>query len=196
VRRPNLLSTLRHSRGVAARRRLHRCPLSTGDADTAVRIARGELDFDYNTTLAHVLSIEKGVPIKVLAGMHSGCVELIARESIQRVTDLKGKRVGIDSLTSYPELVMVLEAAYVGVDPVKSSGSRIQALRQYNFSLTERSMHSSPFRPCRRNPGPEKSATPFSARSSTAISWQACRQPVPRASLAVEDRWPTSHRQR
>src|SRR5262245_16525998 len=89
--------------------------------DSSVRIARGELDFDYNITLAHVLSIEKGVPIKVLAGMHSDCVELIAHESIQRVTDLKGKRVSIDSLaaTAYADAVMVREAAYVGVDPVK-----------------------------------------------------------------------------
>jgi NitT/TauT family transport system substrate-binding protein len=87
--------------------------------DSSVRLAGGELDFDYNFTPAHILSIEDGVPIKVLAGMHSGCVELIAHESVQRVTDLKGKRVGMDSLTAYPHLVMTLKAAYVGIDPVK-----------------------------------------------------------------------------
>ena len=45
-----------------------------------------------------IASIDAGVPIKVLTGLHSGCLELIANESIRSVTDLRGKRVGVDGL--------------------------------------------------------------------------------------------------
>jgi NitT/TauT family transport system substrate-binding protein len=87
------------------------------DVDTSVQTARGELDFDYNFTPAHILSIEAGVPITVLAGMHSGCLELIANESVPSIKELKGKRVGMHAFTSFPDVLMTLKAAYVGVDP-------------------------------------------------------------------------------
>ena len=44
------------------------------------------------TTLRHIRSIDKGVPIKVLSGLHVGCLELIANDSVQSIADLKGKR--------------------------------------------------------------------------------------------------------
>ena len=51
----------------------------------------------------------------MVAGVHAGCLELIANETIQRITDLKGKSVGLDpSVTSY--LLMII-AGYVGLDP-------------------------------------------------------------------------------
>ena len=42
-----------------------------------------------------IASIDAGVPIKVLTGLHTGCLELIANESIRSFTDLRGKRVGV-----------------------------------------------------------------------------------------------------
>src|SRR5882724_3330718 len=62
--------------------------------DQAVWIARGETDFSVNHPPLHITSIDAGVPIKLLAGIHSGCLELIANESIRSVADLRGKRVG------------------------------------------------------------------------------------------------------
>jgi NitT/TauT family transport system substrate-binding protein len=41
--------------------------------------------------------IEAGIPIKILVGLHSGCLELMAHEGINKITYLKGKRVGVDS---------------------------------------------------------------------------------------------------
>ena len=43
----------------------------------------------------HIRSIEAGVPIKILAGVHTGCFELIANDSVSSIADLKGKRVGV-----------------------------------------------------------------------------------------------------
>src|SRR4029079_862240 len=59
------------------------------------------------------------VPIKVLAGMHSGCLELIARDTIRAITDLRGKRVGTFTMDSPSYVFVALMAAYVGLDPTK-----------------------------------------------------------------------------
>ena len=55
----------------------------------------------------------------MLAGVHSGCFELFANESIQSIRDLKGKSVGIQGLGSNPHVFLTSMAAYVGLDPVK-----------------------------------------------------------------------------
>ncbi len=50
----------------------------------------------------HIASIDAGVPIKVLTGLHSGCFEVIANDSVSNLTDLKGKRVGVVCLEFTP----------------------------------------------------------------------------------------------
>jgi NitT/TauT family transport system substrate-binding protein len=85
--------------------------------DHSVWIARGETDFSLNYPPIHVASIDAAVPIKVLAGLHSGCLELIANESIRNIPDLKGKRVGIGGLGWSEHVHLTLMVAYVGLDP-------------------------------------------------------------------------------
>ncbi len=84
----------------------------------SVWIARGETDFSVNFAPNQVASIAAGVPIKVLTGLHSGCLELIAKESIRSVTDLRGKRVGVDAFNNSRHVWLTLMSAYVGLDPV------------------------------------------------------------------------------
>jgi NitT/TauT family transport system substrate-binding protein len=79
-------------------------------------IARGETDFSINYPPMHITSIEAGIPIKVLAGLHSGCLELIANDDIHSVRDLKGKRVGV-WIGGTAHVHLSLMAAYVGLDP-------------------------------------------------------------------------------
>jgi NitT/TauT family transport system substrate-binding protein len=86
--------------------------------DHSVWIANNEMDFSVNYVPIHVASIDAGVPIRVLAGLHSGCLELIANDSVERITDLRGKRVGVYTLDSPPYVLVSLMAAYVGLDPV------------------------------------------------------------------------------
>jgi NitT/TauT family transport system substrate-binding protein len=64
----------------------------------------------------HITSIEAGIQIKVLAGLHSGCLELIANDTIHSVADLKGKRVGV-WIPGSEQVHVSLMAAYVGLDP-------------------------------------------------------------------------------
>src|SRR4051794_26889120 len=86
--------------------------------DQSEWIARGETDFSVNFSPKQIASIDAGVPIKVLTGLHSGCLELIANESIRSVTDLRGKRVGVDGLNNSRHVWLSLMSAYVGLDPV------------------------------------------------------------------------------
>ena len=88
------------------------------NVDHSVWIARGQMDFSINYVPIHLASIEAGVPIKVLGGLHSGCLELIANDSVDSITDLRGKRVGIWTLNSPQYVLISLMAAYVGLDPV------------------------------------------------------------------------------
>jgi len=55
-------------------------------------VARGEIDFEYDTTPWIVSQLAAGEPITVLTGLHSGCFELFAHEPIRTIGDLKGKK--------------------------------------------------------------------------------------------------------
>ena len=85
--------------------------------DHAEWIARGQTDFSVNFPPNQISSIAAGVPIKVLSGLHSGCLELIATESLGSIADLRGKRVGVDGLNTSRHIWLTLMAAYVGLDP-------------------------------------------------------------------------------
>ena len=64
------------------------------------------------------VSLDAGVPITVLAGVHPGCFELFVQEPIRTFTDLKGKQVGITRRSdSAPHLYVSIMAAHVGLDP-------------------------------------------------------------------------------
>jgi NitT/TauT family transport system substrate-binding protein len=79
-------------------------------------LGRGEIDFSGGFALNHVKAIDAGAPIVMLAGVHVGCYELLAKESIRSITELKGKSVGLKA--SPPDL-LTLMAAHVGLDPAK-----------------------------------------------------------------------------
>ena len=86
--------------------------------DPSVWIARGETDFSLNYVPIHLASIDAGVPIKVLGGLHSGCLELIANDSVRGISNLKGKRVGMHDREAPSHVLVALMASYVGLDPV------------------------------------------------------------------------------
>lgn len=85
--------------------------------DSSDWIEHNELDFDWNYPPAHIRSIAKGVPITVLSGLHVGCLELIANDRVRNIPDLKGKRAGVDDVNGNTYLLLMMIAAYVGLDP-------------------------------------------------------------------------------
>jgi NitT/TauT family transport system substrate-binding protein len=80
-------------------------------------VGRGEIDFASTFAATVVYHLDAGVPVTVLSGLHSGCFELFAHGPIQSIGDLKGRRVGIQSLSSSAHLYLAIMAAQVGLDP-------------------------------------------------------------------------------
>jgi NitT/TauT family transport system substrate-binding protein len=85
------------------------------------KIAGGEADFTMMYVAILVGAMDAGLPLTVVAGVHPGCYELFAHEPIRTVSDLKGKKVGVQDSGSTDlryELVAIM-AAHVGLDPDK-----------------------------------------------------------------------------
>jgi NitT/TauT family transport system substrate-binding protein len=91
----------------------------TGGLTDPQMAGRGEIDFGITTAAVLPFHLDAGVTVTALAGVHSGCYELFAREPIQTIGDLKGKRVSIQRLTSGGHLYVAIMAAHVGLDPHK-----------------------------------------------------------------------------
>jgi NitT/TauT family transport system substrate-binding protein len=82
-------------------------------------IARGRIDFNLHFASQFVSAIDGGAPITILAGVHVGCFELIANDTVRTMNDLKGKSVGVERLGSSTHLFVSVMAAHVGLDPMK-----------------------------------------------------------------------------
>ena len=80
-------------------------------------VAGGTINFDLDSAAWLVSQLDAGAPLTVLAGVHVGCFELFAYEPIRTISDLKGKRVGIDYLGSAPHMYLSIMAAQVGLRP-------------------------------------------------------------------------------
>jgi len=76
-------------------------------------IADDGIDFSLNFAINHILAIDHGAPMTILAGIHGGCYELFARETLSGITELKGKQVGLQA--GSPSLLRLM-AAQVGLD--------------------------------------------------------------------------------
>lgn len=80
-------------------------------------VARGEIDFELETAAWLVSQVAAGEPITVLAGVHAGCFELVAHDPIRTISDLAGRKVGIDYLGGSSHLYLTIMVAQVGLDP-------------------------------------------------------------------------------
>jgi len=120
-------------------------------------IGRGEADFSTGFAIDPIQAIDAGAPIVVLAGVHVGCYELLAKPDIRRITELKGKKVAADS-----PLLLTLMAAQVGLDPandihwVTGTDSSFNPLELF---AEARSTPSSGSRPIRSSCAPATSDT-------------------------------------
>jgi NitT/TauT family transport system substrate-binding protein len=93
--------------------------VDTPPPEIGAAIALGKVDFGLGYAPQFARDIDTGTAVTVIAGVMVGCVELFAREGIRGITDLKGKRVGVQATGSLPNILVVLMAAHVGLDPDK-----------------------------------------------------------------------------
>jgi NitT/TauT family transport system substrate-binding protein len=84
-------------------------------------LADGGVDLSMESGFDFLPLMDDGRPLTVLAGIHTGCFELRANDSIRTIADLRGKRVGVTAPLggSADYLLVSAMAAYVGLDPAK-----------------------------------------------------------------------------
>jgi NitT/TauT family transport system substrate-binding protein len=83
------------------------------------RTASGAADMTMDAVGAFLTHVDGGAPLVALAGVHLGCYELFGSDRVQRIRDLKGKRVSIDGYGGPQHVFLSSMIAYVGLDPRK-----------------------------------------------------------------------------
>jgi NitT/TauT family transport system substrate-binding protein len=106
---------------------------SAGGFSTTQQIARGEVDFGASFAGTVAYHLDAGLPITALGGLHAGCYELFVHPPIRSIGDLRGRRVGIQTLSNSGHLYVSIMAKHVGLDPrrdiewvVPSSGNAME----------------------------------------------------------------------
>jgi NitT/TauT family transport system substrate-binding protein len=80
-------------------------------------VARGDVHFANTFAGTLVSHMNDGVPVTALSGVHSGCYELFAHAPIRTISELRGKRIAIQNLSSDGYYYLAIMAAHVGLDP-------------------------------------------------------------------------------
>jgi NitT/TauT family transport system substrate-binding protein len=88
-----------------------------GSGPAYVALAKGEIDLSMAFSSGFVLQADAGAPITMLAGIHPGCLELVASSRIRTVRDLKGRSVAVPALNSAQHGFLASIVGHVGLDP-------------------------------------------------------------------------------
>jgi NitT/TauT family transport system substrate-binding protein len=83
-------------------------------------IASGKADGGVGMALRWLKALEQGFDVKITAGTHGGCTRLVALKSagITKLSDLKGKTIGISDLASPGKNFFSILLYKEGIDPV------------------------------------------------------------------------------
>jgi NitT/TauT family transport system substrate-binding protein len=83
-------------------------------------IAHGEVDFGREFAPSHVLGMNAGAPITILAGLHLGCFEVFGKKEIRTHADLKGRTVGTTpNVFAGDKPLLTIMTSLVGLDPAR-----------------------------------------------------------------------------
>lgn len=69
-------------------------------------------------------SIEQGVKVKVVDGLHNGCIKFVVRpdSDIKTAEDLKGKKIGVDEIGGTPHQVASVWLEQAGISALQTDG--------------------------------------------------------------------------
>lgn len=85
------------------------------DGSYANALIDGTADMSAALGVDWVPPIAEGKPIKVLSGLHAGCVEIFGNDAVETVQDLKGKRIAVHGLGSPERFLLSSVLAYIGI---------------------------------------------------------------------------------
>ena len=126
-------------------------------ADPTKDLAAGKLDFSGGEIIGTLLSLDAGVPLVIIGGIHAGCFELFGTPRVRSVLDLKNGTIAVGPSIVGGALVTAM-ATYVGFDPRRMPGSfSRRRRRRCSSSPTRGSMRCWRFRPSPRSCGRERS---------------------------------------
>jgi NitT/TauT family transport system substrate-binding protein len=97
-------------------------------------VGRGDADFTVTYAAPLAIGIDGGAPVTVVSGVHVGCFELFANESIRSIADLKGKSVGVRGLGS-SQHVHRRYSGFCGAKPVQGYPLGHQSVCQTDRAL-------------------------------------------------------------
>jgi NitT/TauT family transport system substrate-binding protein len=80
-------------------------------------LAAAKADISLHFVGPNIIRLDAGDPVVFLAGVHVGCFEVLATERVRRISDLKGKTVGVSSLRGAEHVFIASVAAHVGLSP-------------------------------------------------------------------------------
>ncbi len=80
--------------------------------------AAGRIDAVAGLALTWIKPLEQGVNAKVTAALHKGCLYAytLAESGIEKVEDLKGKRIGVPAIGGAPMMLLARDLASKGID--------------------------------------------------------------------------------
>jgi NitT/TauT family transport system substrate-binding protein len=81
------------------------------------KITEAAIDFSMGYAGPNIIAVDAGEAIVNLAGVHVGCFELLGREDIRSIAELKGKSIGITAKGSSEHVYLAAMLAYIGLDP-------------------------------------------------------------------------------
>jgi NitT/TauT family transport system substrate-binding protein len=84
---------------------------------SALTNGQADVSMDYGPSL--VWSLDTGQSLVALAGIHSGCYQLVANQRVQAIRGLKGNKVAISGYGRGDHIFLATIVAYVGVDPTR-----------------------------------------------------------------------------
>lgn len=84
-------------------------------------LALGGFDITHHLVMMFLKPIEQGLDVKFLAGIHRGClrVQTSITNKIQKVEDLRGKRIGVPGMGTPPFIFANRALSAHGIDPAK-----------------------------------------------------------------------------
>ncbi len=106
-----------------------------GSEEVYPALASGELDISMAFVAPFIVHADARREVVMLAGIHTGCIELYGSERVRTVRDLKGRTASVVALNSALHAFIASMVSYVGIDPRRDINwvvqPREQAMRQF-----------------------------------------------------------------
>lgn len=97
---------------------------TVGDEDIKAAVGSGTYDASSGIFYSWLKPVEQGQNVKFVAGLHSGCLRLLVRNDsdIKQVSDLRGRTIGVPSLSSSATMFFSLDLVDAGINPAAEAG--------------------------------------------------------------------------